>query len=904
MVTCCFFFWNFRNCLLGKFQHPPIAMAMVATASTGRRRSWRTTDLVTSQVSMQSVQSTQSASGQGALKHLETIVTDSGVLEFPEEAMEDEALEAAVQTMKRHKTITLEDIVLSDGVKQSVYLDYLKWEIDTESAFLELPLTILVLVSFAMLAMNILHQEQLYAIETAIERDIIENANFAWSGAFGHKGIEQVFSIADFWSWLRLGFVGLIVKPHWRYSELAPEVLGGPLFESRSPPTEWLFAGYERPAPVRNEYLHYAKIVSGVRLRQAVSPSSSDFCVFPNLLDSQKLSQWLAKPCFPSDMGILAPEVHEAENFDNLQREEFLFPDASSVQELIRQILDMEDGCAHASSIGDVTQCRCEWCKTQTSPRPWIDEKTTRVEISMVVYNAQYGSYTYVSVNFIFNRGGHIHSFLHCLSAFVNPFLRSGTELAVTAVAAFLWIGALVYAAVGETLEIISAIRNSNAGLWKAIWEDYIGFYNVVDWSSIIIGTLAIGYYIQSRIAAGAVNEMMPAMIDASLNPGENYKATVKEFFTAAEYMSKAKKDTELQLMFYPLIIMMRLFRSFEAQPRLALVSATIKTAAPDLGHFLMIFLCVYVCFVVSSLLFFGQDLESFSTMDRALHSSFLAMFGDWEWNSMTDVGLLRAAVWFWLFMIVMVLFLMNMLLAIIMDAYQMEKYKASDATTLWQQILDMIQRRRQYTRGERVRLTDVWNTFRRQYAGKEKAMLESDNIISVEYLVTNVTRMPYKQALRTLVNSLQRDDVLRHGFLTEEQVNKHVESSLGSMDIKIKAILDDVEFISDKVDFFDRLLAPGDAEYDFYFGADGHTTDEASRMWIHNSVSAISEDLQSNFVKGLQRIGTWQDEFECEQTEVADSLKEFQALLVELVEALQGLSNVVEGMATSEEVQ
>ena len=75
--------------------------------------------------------------------------------------------------------------------------------------------------------------------------------------------------------------------------------------------------------------------------------------------------------------------------------------------------------------------------------------------------------------------------------------------------------------------------------------------------------------------------------------------------------------------------------------------------------------------------------------------------------------GLLRAAVWFWLFMIVMVLFLMNMLLAIIMDAYQMEKYKASDATTLWQQILDMIQRRRQYTRGERVRLTDVWNTFR-----------------------------------------------------------------------------------------------------------------------------------------------------------------------------------------------
>ena len=62
-----------------------------------------------------------------------------------------------------------------------------------------------------------------------------------------------MYSIADFWSWLRLGFVGLIVKPGWLYSELAPDYMGGPLAAaSRNPPNEWLFAGYERPAPVKN----------------------------------------------------------------------------------------------------------------------------------------------------------------------------------------------------------------------------------------------------------------------------------------------------------------------------------------------------------------------------------------------------------------------------------------------------------------------------------------------------------------------------------------------------------------------------------------------------------------------------------------------------------------------------
>lgn len=58
----------------------------------------------------------------------------------------------------------------------------------------------------------------------------------------------------------------------------------------------------------------------------------------------------------------------------------------------------MEDGCAYSNATGNA--CRCEWCSAGAqSLRPWIDEETSRVEISMVVYNAQYGSYTYVSVS-------------------------------------------------------------------------------------------------------------------------------------------------------------------------------------------------------------------------------------------------------------------------------------------------------------------------------------------------------------------------------------------------------------------------------------------------------------------------------------------------------------------------
>ena len=53
---------------------------------------------------------------------------------------------------------------------------------------------------------------------------------------------------------MRLGFLGLVVKPGWLYSEPAPDILGGPDMTSRPDmPTAWLFNGYERPAPVAND---------------------------------------------------------------------------------------------------------------------------------------------------------------------------------------------------------------------------------------------------------------------------------------------------------------------------------------------------------------------------------------------------------------------------------------------------------------------------------------------------------------------------------------------------------------------------------------------------------------------------------------------------------------------------
>merc|ERR550514_1645724 len=94
---------------------------------------------------------------------------------------------------------------------QGEFLSWLDSRAEEEHELLQLPFTGLALLH--------VQNHKIYGVEEAIEHDVEENANFAWSHAFGHKGIHDVNSIADFWSWLRLGLVPLVLQTEYAYSE-------------------------------------------------------------------------------------------------------------------------------------------------------------------------------------------------------------------------------------------------------------------------------------------------------------------------------------------------------------------------------------------------------------------------------------------------------------------------------------------------------------------------------------------------------------------------------------------------------------------------------------------------------------------------------------------------------------
>ncbi|CAE6955787.1 Gars1 [Symbiodinium natans] len=998
-----------------------------------------------------------------------------------------------VNSFHKKKAVKQESIE-EDGVAEKIYANWIKEELQKEAACLELPFSVVFLASFACFALGYLAQDVVMSVENSIETDITENANFAFEGYFGNKAINDVNSIADFWSWTRLGLLPLVFpETPYTYSEgLADVVPEG--YDVNALPQRWLYSGYQKPAPVQNDYLRYNRIIGGLRFRQEVSTDDKATCT--HFGDEATFRRWIGKPCTHITEYELPPDLMATEAFNSEpQRVEWFLPEVEGTSALVQHVVDMEDGCFSAKAQNRT--CRCTWCDAQVSSHPWLDEQTQRVEVAFITYNAHYGLYNLATANFWFSRGGNIFKLVFVRSSWAGLEVREPAVLALIAVSGVLWVCGCLYLAKVELLEMATMIQRSNKIWYYTLAQDYLGFWNCVDWLAIIMTTVisisfgvlhifigdvngklgaivtqvdssgypaleayreiaralelsrsgrkahaasyGYGQDLQSinlrgkvsvvtgansgigrkiaeylvargsrvymvcrnaergqqakdeiaqktssedvhllvadcglasdvrRVAAelrdkeasgidclvcnaGAMThkktltseghevtfathllhgtyllteELRPALgrkegarvvvvssggmlnvkynhnlatgkkgsydrqlayayakrgqvllcehwakqpgeqiVFASCHPGwtdtpgvdhaygsmkkwlepmrTNWEGqwqvvcdsftsrcmavhvaimqhmwllsspwwgttpegdsrdsrvvlvesakfvkrqerdaasapatvqripkelqahtyrTVSDFADAVVAMLDAERNLRLWLCIYPVVLLMRLFKSFAAQKRLAIVTDTFRMAYNDLMHFFIVFASVYFCMTVNAVIFFGQDILDFATIDRALHACFRAMLGDWDWDAMGKIGIHRAFAWFFFFMVVMVMILMNMLVAILMEAYGVVKDDAKHADSLLQQTKNILRRARQNKRKERVNLTHIWDALRKEHNDDEDALLSSERKITPSFLRDIVDGIPVSQALRTLKNSQMDHD-------------------------------------------------------------------------------------------------------------------------------------------------
>jgi len=167
------------------------------------------------------------------------------------------------------------------------------------------------------------------------------------------------------------------------------------------------------------------------------------------------------------------------------------------------------------------------------------------------------------------------------------------------------------------------------------------------------------------------------AMIMASEAFYDQARTSALSFQSVAQYWS-----------WYTLLLQFRFFISFGAQPRLALVTNTIRAVVVDLVHFLIVLLPTFLTYAFAGNLLFGRRMRAFSTLNQSMMTCFRIMIeSEYPWNDLSARDYITAGIWSWTFIMVVAILMINMVLAIILDVYNEVHDNTSDAETIWETI-------------------------------------------------------------------------------------------------------------------------------------------------------------------------------------------------------------------------
>jgi hypothetical protein len=217
-----------------------------------------------------------------------------------------------------------------------------------------------------------------------------------------------------------------------------------------------------------------------------------------------------------------------------------------------------------------------------------------------------------------------------------------------------------------------------------------------------------------------------------------------------------------------------RLFKAFDAQPRLALVTRTISRAGVTLVHFMVVWLSVFFVFIISAVVLFGQEIKYFANISRASHTTFRILLGDFDWEEVHAVGRAQAYIWFWLLQWGLNLVMLNMLLGIILDTYaevKSEILNQPGVETLWSQVIEIYIRTTRVMRQQWISLPLILKTL-------DPTDLTSDDedvpdpLLTVDDFVNMVPKLNEDQAKEILMTCYEfygdGEDVVEE---TNEQV-------------------------------------------------------------------------------------------------------------------------------------
>jgi len=317
----------------------------------------------------------------------------------------------------------------------------------------------------------------------------------------------------------------------------------------------------------------------------------------------------------------------------------------------------------------------------------WVDDATSSLAAEMLLYNAELRMFSRSYVQFSFEPSGYVVLKKNTDHIKTKQY-QSSTQMVIDGV----WFILLVYTTWLEFVRLLDAhaegyLREHLLHPWTM--SEYLiilfGFVIVALLGAIVLPTDYLAY----RITQLPQSVIPTWTHEDNILPGylREVDSIIDEFGVMVQY----KLDLKILAFVYTIILLFRFFKVAEGQPRLAIIEQTFVFAYKDVTHFLFIFFIVFCNFALGGYIIFGFEVADWFTVDRAVNSSFRALMGDFDFDPMYRVSPILAILWFWIYMILSFLILLNMFLAIIADTYMtVKKMTEIESIKIWDQLLQI----------------------------------------------------------------------------------------------------------------------------------------------------------------------------------------------------------------------
>eukprot|EP00747_Dinoflagellata_sp_TGD_P067704 gnl/TRDRNA2_/TRDRNA2_155398_c3_seq2.p1 gnl/TRDRNA2_/TRDRNA2_155398_c3~~gnl/TRDRNA2_/TRDRNA2_155398_c3_seq2.p1 ORF type:complete len:499 (+),score=57.72 gnl/TRDRNA2_/TRDRNA2_155398_c3_seq2:45-1499(+) len=345
-------------------------------------------------------------------------------------------------------------------------------------------------------------------------------------------------------------------------------------------------------------------------------------------------------------------------------------------------------------------------------------------------------------------------------------------------------------------------------------FRDYWGFWNSLDWISIVLGFVTCALWFTCVLAMRS--KSLSDLVDdgrLAVDVMELDTATLREIHHDVHFVNRCFLAMHLCAAFISAVTVMKFFKAFRANLRLNVVTMTLVDAAEDLFHLFIVVATVFGCFAIIGHVLFGCDIVEFATIGSSLKTSFSSLLGEIDWYIEWEVAgnflpsgipTLFLTMWFFAFMILVLLVMLNMLLGIILEVYAeqtMQIRGKRDAPSIWLQSARFLLRWLQ-TRGH-VPLGHINHMLADQVAPAHP-----EEAVTTESLLRAFPEMKADQA-QWLMSYLQGEMGTRAKEETERNMESYTQNIWTAVSEELRQISLRVDGCTTRLSKLEARLAP-----------------------------------------------------------------------------------------------